>query len=85
MSHEPSHDTSGSLYAMGEMSQVNGLAVYLRTQCGVYCHPCYACKKHKAWRPVEKRYMGNCNGFRYINGPSGRTPKTQKALERPNS
>ena len=38
----------------------------------VYRHPSYAGKKYKACKPVEKRYLGNCNVFRYkkSSGPA---------------
>ena len=31
----------------------------------VYRCPSHTGNMYKAWGPVEKRYLGNCNGFRY--------------------
>jgi hypothetical protein len=51
------------------ISQVNSVAVCLRRALGavfdVHRRPSHAGNKYKAWGPVEKRYLGNCNGFRY--------------------
>jgi hypothetical protein len=57
---------------MGEMLQVNSIAVFCRTWRGFLrfsmsiANPAILARCIVAWESVEKRYLGNCNGLRYI-------------------